>query len=240
MPVAADSILLVEDDELTRTFLCDNLVADGYEVLEAIDAESAERQLSTCYPDLAIVDLGLPDRDGLSLIDMIRRSHRVASRIDPDLPIIVLSGRGTELERIRGFARGADDYVVKPFSYLELRARMGAILKRAAGRGAVARVLIGPLEVDACSRQATLHGIALKLSGTEFALLRTLAGEPLRAFSREELLKQVWGYRCAGTTRTVDTHVSRLRRKLREGGGGSLLINVWGYGYRLLDGADPE
>ena len=110
----AGAIVLVEDDEATRRFLADNLRADGYTVTEAADAASGERELARGYPDLAILDLGLPDRDGLDLIEAVRASDRVASRIDPELPIVVLSGRAGELDRIRGFDHGCDDYIVKP------------------------------------------------------------------------------------------------------------------------------
>ena len=195
--------------------------------------------MGTEYPDLAVLDLGLPDGDGLALLDRVRESDRVGSRIDPDLPVMILSGRATELERIRGLTRGADGYITKPFSYLEFRARVDAVLRRR-DRGAVAaRLRAGPLEIDVLSRQVWLDGDPVSLSVKEFSLLRTLATEPHRVFTREELLRIVWGFRSAGTTRTVDTHVSRLRRKLAPAGAG-FIINVWGVGYRLLDGSSDR
>ena len=120
MDVTPATILLVEDHRATRTFLADNLTVDGYELLEADNAADGERMLATRFPDLAIVDLGLPDRDGLDLIRRVRTADRAGSRIDPEVPLLVLSGRTAELDRLRGFERGADDYVVKPFSYPEL------------------------------------------------------------------------------------------------------------------------
>ncbi|HZU60874.1 MAG TPA: response regulator transcription factor [Solirubrobacteraceae bacterium] len=116
------TILVVEDDPLTRTFLADNLTADGYNLVETGSAGEAARLLQTAFPDVAIVDLGLPDQDGLELLRLVRESDPVAGRIDPELPLLVLSGRVSELERLRGFERGCDDYMGKPFSYQELRA----------------------------------------------------------------------------------------------------------------------
>ncbi len=229
------TILLVEDHEATRRFLADNLTADGYVPLEADCAADARRLLETRFPDLAIVDLGLPDRDGLDLLREIRCSDRVASRLDPELPLLVLSGRASELDRLRGFGRGADDYVVKPFSYAELQARIVALLRRTRRRRRSARVRIGPLELDALARQAWLHGEELALSKKEFALLRALASDPTRAFTREELLRGVWGYQSLGATRTLDSHAGRLRRKLTVHGD-RFIVNVWGIGYRLVDG----
>jgi DNA-binding response OmpR family regulator len=232
-------ILLVEDDDVTRRFLAENLIADGFGVVEAADACSGEHELARAAVDVAIVDLGLPDRDGLQLIAAVRASDRVLSPIDPDLPIVVLSGRAGELDRLRGFARGCDDYVCKPFSYLELRARIDAVLRRADGRACGGRLRIGALEIDSVSRRAWVNGAEVTLSSKEFSLLRTLASDPLRVHTREELLRIVWGYQSLGTTRTLDTHASRLRRKLRADGGG-FIVNVWGVGYRLLDGYEQE
>jgi DNA-binding response OmpR family regulator len=232
---APATILLVEDHRATRTFLADNLAADGYEILESESAGEARRLMETEFPDLAIVDLGLPDRDGLALLQQVREADRAAGRLDPELPLLVLSGRATELERLRGFQRGCDDYVVKPFSYPELQARIVALLRRSRRRPGSGRIRVGPLELDPLARQAWLHGQALALSKKEFALLRALAGEPTRVFTREELLRGVWGFRSLGTTRTLDSHASRLRKKLNATGS-MFVVNVWGVGYRLVDG----
>jgi DNA-binding response OmpR family regulator len=232
---APATILLVEDHRATRTFLADNLAADGYEILESESASEGRRLLETEFPDLAIVDLGLPDRDGLELLREVREADRIAGRLNPDLPLLVLSGRCSELERLRGFDRGCDDYMIKPFSYPELHARIIALLRRNRRRPGSGRIRVGPLELDPLARQAWLDGAPLALSKKEFALLRALAGEPTRVFTREELLRGVWGFRALGTTRTLDSHASRLRKKLNATGE-MFIVNVWGVGYRLMDG----
>jgi DNA-binding response OmpR family regulator len=230
------TILLVEDDQPTRMFLAHNLSADGYEVLEAECVADAERMLATDFPDVAILDLGLPDRDGLELLREVRAADRIAGRFDPHLPIVVLTGRAGELDRLRGFDRGCDDYVIKPFSYQELEARVVALLRRGQHRPAPGKLRVGPLELDPLSRRVSLRGEELKLSKKEFALLRALASDPLRVFTREALLRGVWGFRSLGHTRTLDSHASRLRKKLARDGE-RYIVNVWGVGYRLLDGA---
>ena len=188
------------------------------------------------YPDLAIVDLGLPDTDGLQLLRRVRSADRVAGRIDPELPLLVLSGRGSELDRLRGFERGCDDYVVKPFSYQELVARIRALLRRTERRPALGRLRVGVLELDPMAREVWVRERRVELSKKEFALLRALASEPTRVFTREELLRGVWGFRSMGATRTLDSHAFQLRRKLGHAGD-RFVINVWGVGYRLVDGS---
>jgi len=230
-----ETILVVEDDPATRRFLADNLMADGYEPVDADCLAAARRLIRRELPDLVILDLGLPDGDGLSLVRDIRGENRAAARIDPDLPLLILSGRGSELDRLRGFERGCDDYLVKPFSYAELLARVRAQLRRGRRRPQTARVRVGSLELDPLSREVWLAGEPVRLSKREFALLRALAAEPNRVFTREELLRSVWGFRAICPTRTVDSHVYRLRLKLSNGPD-RFLVNVWGVGYRLIDG----
>jgi DNA-binding response OmpR family regulator len=229
------TILVVEDDPATRTFLADNLSADGYDLLVADTARDALRLLERKYPDLALIDLGLPDVDGLALIERVRAADGVATRVNPDVPLLVLTGRAGELDLQRGFERGADDYMVKPFSYNELRLRIRALLARADRRARLGRLRIGELEVDPPSREARLRGRRVELSQKEFALLRALASDPTRVFTKEELLRTVWGYRSLGSTRTLDSHACRLRQKLGRDGD-QYVINVWGVGYRLIDG----
>jgi DNA-binding response OmpR family regulator len=230
------TILVVEDDRATCTFLADNLTADGYELLAAGTVKDALQLVERSYPDLVIVDLGLPDRDGLELLAEIRAADGVASRIDPALPLLVLSGRANDLHRLRSFERGADDVVAKPFSYPELRARVAALLRRSEQRSRHGRTRVGPLEVDPVSRTVVLHGRRISVSQKEFALLRTLAGDPTKVFTKEELLRNIWGYRSLGSTRTLDSHACRLRQKLSLPGGDQFVVNVWGVGYRLVDG----
>jgi DNA-binding response OmpR family regulator len=230
-------ILVVEDDAATRTFLADNLTADGYELLVSDTARHALRLLEMRSPALAIVDVGLPDASGLDMVARVRAADGLATRLDPTIPMLVLSGRGAELDRVRGFARGADDYLVKPFAYQELLARVRALLRRTQPRARSGRVRVGDLDVDPASREARLRGRRVDLSQKEFALLRALAAEPTRVFTKEELLRDVWGFRSMGATRTLDSHACRLRQKLaREGD--RFVVNVWGVGYRLIDG--PE
>jgi DNA-binding response OmpR family regulator len=230
------TILIVEDHQTTRRFLADNLAADGYEPLEAGSAREGRRVMAAQAPDLAIIDLSLPDRDGLDLLRDVRQTDPLVTRLDPNLPLFVLSGRTSELDRVRGFERGCDDYLVKPFSYPELRGRVGALLRRTRRGARCGRLQVGPLELDPLGREVWLGGESIHLSKKEFALLRALAEEPTRVFTREELLRGVWGYRSLGQTRTLDSHASRLRRKLSVGGN-AFVINVWGVGYRLIDGA---
>jgi DNA-binding response OmpR family regulator len=227
------TILVVEDDAATRTFLADNLTADGFDLLVAGTTRHALHLIENRAPDLILVDVGLPDGSGLDLVARIREADGIATRVDPNLPIVVVSGRGAELDRVRGLERGADDYVVKPFSYVELRERIRAVLRRGAGTR-TGRLRVGDLEVDPIRREARLRGRLLTLAGKEFALLRALASDPARVFTKEELLRDVWGYRSLGNSRTLDSHACRLRRKLGEDGD-RYVLNVWGVGYRLLD-----
>jgi DNA-binding response OmpR family regulator len=154
--------------------------------------------------------------------------------VDPRTPMLVLSGLAGELDRLRGFERGCDDYLPKPFSYPELRARVAALLRRAQERPARGRLRVGDLEVDPSSREAVLAGHRLELSQKEFSLLRVLATEPARVYTKDELMRTVWGYRSTGTSRTLDSHACRLRAKLAIDGR-RWIVNVWGVGYRLLD-----
>jgi DNA-binding response OmpR family regulator len=229
------TILLAEEDDAMRAFLADNLIADGYEVLCAGDRAKALALLSTGHPDLIVVDV---NAQTLELLDTVRAGEGVAGLADPDTPMIVLSGDADRLHRIRLLERGGDDVVQKPFSYPELRARIGAVLRRSQARGQGARILrAGPVVIDVRAREVRVCDRRVALSGTEFQLLLALAGEPQRVFTREELLRSVWGFQTFGRTRTLDSHASRLRRKLCDDGEDKLVVNVWGVGYRLMDGA---
>ena len=228
------TLLVIEDDVATRTFLADNLTADGFELLVAGSAHEALRLLEHEAPDLAIVDVGLPDHSGLDVVEAVRRSDGVNCRIDPFLPLIVVSGRAGELDRLRGLRRGADDFVAKPFSYPELLERIRALLRRATPRVPPGVSRVGELLIDPASRSVSLRGRDIELSPKEFGLLRALAKDPTRVFTKEELLRDVWGYRALGATRTLDSHACRLRQKL--GADGDLfVVNVWGVGYRLCE-----
>ena len=228
------SVVVCEDDGPTLELLCDNLVADRYGVLPAPSAADALRLCRFKHPDLMLLDLALPDASGLDVLREIRAADGVVSRFDPRLPVIVLSGHGAEQERVRGLESGADAYLVKPFSYGELRAQIAAVLRRAERRrGGPLRV--GEIVVDPDRRRVWVGGRGVQLSKKEFALLHVLAGDPHRVFSKRELLGEVWGLRTPTKTRTLDSHASRLRRKL-DPERARFVINCWGVGYRLLDG----
>ena len=227
-------MLVVEDDERTAAFLADNLAADGYRVSTAAAAGEALRAIEVRRPDLVVLDLMLGDGSGLDVLDRVRASDGAASRIDPDLPVVVLTGRTGEVDRVRGFARGADDYVCKPFAYAELVGRLRAVLRRCAGRSLRGALRVGELTVDPATRTVRLAGTRIDLAAKEFALLHTLASEPARVHSKTELLRDVWGYLTPGATRTVDAHACRLRKKL-SGGGTRYVLNVRGVGYRLCE-----
>ena len=233
------TLLLVEDDPVVRTFLADNLTADGYELVVADTVRDALRALEYKRPDLAVIDLRLPDGSGLDLIRRVREADGIGSRLDPTLPLVILSGCAGDLDRVRGFELGADDYVAKPFGYGELRLRIAAVLRRTHERVNRGRLRVGELEIDPASRVATLRGRRVALAAKEFALLRTLASAPTRVFTKDELLRDVWDYRSAGATRTLDSHACRVRQKLARDGD-RFIVNVWGIGYRLIDGPAPE
>src|SRR3954452_23487770 len=171
----AARILLVEDAPVVRAFLADNLLADGYEPLVAETARDALRMMEYKQPDLAVVDIKLPDGSGLELIRTVRAADGIATRLDPALPFVIVSGRSGELDRVRGVERGADDFVAKPFSYGELRLRIAALLRRARERGPRGRLRVGALLIDPAAREARLRGAVVELAGKEFALLRALA-----------------------------------------------------------------
>ncbi|HET8592339.1 MAG TPA: response regulator transcription factor [Solirubrobacterales bacterium] len=225
------TVVVCEDDDPTRELLCDHLTADRYRALPAPSASDALRLCGYNHPDLMVLDLGLPDASG---IDVLREIRRAEDRFDPDLPVVVLSGRSSEADRLRGFEAGADDFVSKPFHYPELLARVAAVLRRRQGHRA-GPVQVGELTVDPVTRRVRVGDREVQLANKEFALLRTLASEPHRVFTKQELLRDVWGFRSMGRTRTLDSHASRLRRKL-DPDGARYVFNCWGVGYRLLGG----
>lgn len=227
------SVVVCEDDTPTLELLCDHLTADRFGVLPAPSASDALRLCRYNRPDLLLLDLTLPDASGLDVLQEIRDADGVTSRFDSNLPVIVLSGRGAEEDRVRGLEFGADDYMVKPFHYRELRARIAAVLRRGVGQGSPCRV--GEIVVDPTQRKVWVGEREVNLSNKEFGLLRVLASEPSRVFTKRELLESVWGYRTPARTRTLDSHASRLRRKL-DPERGRYVVNCWGYGYRLIDG----
>lgn len=231
-----EAVVLVEDEAEVRSFLEQQLVDDGFDVLSVDCGGSALELIERSSPDLVLLDVGLPDASGFELCRRLREGEpgRVWNR---EVPVILVSERGEPVDRVRGFARGADDFVVKPFVYEELVARMRAVLRRAAGPERRDRLTVREIEIDRRSRTVRVAGELVSLSAKEYELLVALACEPERVFGKDELLRDVWGFRSLGRTRTLDSHASRLRRKLNGHGGSAFVINVWGVGYRLVEPA---
>jgi DNA-binding response OmpR family regulator len=204
MSTTTSTILLAEEHDTTRAFLADNLTADGYRVLIAPDRAKALALLSTAHPDLIVMDV---NGQTLALLDAIRSGDGIAGRIDPDTPLIVLSRDADRLQRIRVLERGGDDVVRKPFAYPELRARIAAVLRRSEIRRGARILGAGPIVIDVRSREVRVFDRPVELSDKECQLLVTLAAEPTRVFTREELMRSVWGLQTFGRTRTLDSHV---------------------------------
>jgi DNA-binding response OmpR family regulator len=179
-----------------------------------------------------LLDLGLPDASGLDVLREIRRAERSTGRYDCRLPVIILSGRGSDDDRTRGIAEGANDYIVKPFYFPELLARVRSLLTGRDERRA-GPIRIGDLSIDPSRREVLVDGVEITLANKEYELLLMLASEPRRVFTKSELLREIWGFRTMGRTRTLDSHASRLRRKL-DPEGARFVTNCWGVGYRLL------
>ena len=222
------TILVVDDEPIVREVVVRYLERDGHRTLEAGDGERARELLERELPNLVVLDVMLPGTDGLSLCRWIRERS--------ELPVIMLTARGEEADRIVGLELGADDYVTKPFSPRELAARVRTVLRRAAPPAfGEERVSVGNLEIDAATREVRRGGQALKLTAKEFDLLWFLASHPRQVFSRSQLMDRVWGYESALDTGTVTVHVRRLREKIEEDPAQpKLLETVWGVGYRLV------
>ena len=223
------SILLVEEDAVCRGFLADNLTADGYDVIIAADKTDALAQLAHA-PDLVLCDV---NGHTLELLDAVRGADGLAARIDPATPLIVLTRHADALMRVRLFEHGSDDVVRKPFHYGELLARIRAVLRRThqPPTGRLRRIC--ELEIDLVGQSVLVAGRHVELAAKEYALLVHLAHDPTRVYTKDELLRDVWGYRAHSRTRTLDAHAHRLRGKLRAAGQARWVENVWGVGYRL-------
>jgi DNA-binding response OmpR family regulator len=232
------TVVVCDDDPPTLELLCDHLQADRFRPLPAPCASDALRLCHYKAPDLLLLDLKLPDASGLDVLREIRASEGTTGRYDPSLPVIVLSGRGTEADRLRGLRCGADDYVVKPFEIGEVVARIRAVLRRREARRQ-GPLRVGEIVIDTARREVRVGGRPVPLANKEFTLLRALACEPSRVFTKEELLRDVWGFRSLGRTRTLDSHASRLRRKL-DPVSGRYVVNCWGVGYRLIDAPEGD
>ncbi len=224
------NILIVEDEEALALLLRYNLEAEGYAVATAARGDEADLLLKERKPDLVILDWMLPGVSGIELCRRLRTRPETKQ-----LPIIMLTARGEESERVRGLATGADDYVVKPFSVPELNARVRALLRRALPERLADVLSFGDLEVDREKKRVSRGGRAVDLGPTEYRLLEFLMERPGRVFSREQLLNGVWGSEIYIDERTVDVHVGRLRKALNRGHDVDPIRTVRGAGYALDD-----
>jgi DNA-binding response OmpR family regulator len=223
------TVLVVDDEPIVRDVVARYLERDGHTILTADSGDEARGMIEGEAPSLVVLDVMLPgETDGLALCRWIRATS--------ELPVILLTARGDEADRIVGLELGADDYVTKPFSPRELATRVKTVLRRARSGGAPPpeRIELGSLVLDAARHEARRDGKAARLTAREFELLWFLASNPNRVFSRDQLMARVWGYSSALDTGTVTVHVRRLREKLEDDASRPELIEtVWGVGYRL-------
>jgi DNA-binding response OmpR family regulator len=219
--------MVIEDEKEIRDLVRYNLERAGFRVATAADGEEGLQRLFSSRPDAVVLDLMLPGRNGLEVLKELR-----AEPTTKELPVIVLTARGAEMDKLLGFEHGADDYLTKPFSPRELVARLQALLRRARPEQGEAVIEAGPLRVDPLAHEIALRGRVLVLTPREFDLLAFFARHPGRVISREELLRKVWGYDYLGETRTVDVHVRRLRAKLGEKT--RMIETVTGSGYKFV------
>ena len=219
-------ILVVEDDRPIRNLIVTTLKTHDYKYLVAENGSSAILEASSHNPDIVLLDLGLPDIEGVEVIRKIRTWS--------NMPIIVISARSEDTDKILGLSMGADDYITKPFNILEVKARIKAILRRNAkySQNEYLRILEnGDLKLELDGRRLYVCGEEVNLTAKEFDLLELMVGNPNKVFSREELLNTVWGYEYPGDVRTVDVHIRTLRQKL--GSAGELVETVRGVGYKI-------
>ncbi|MFI5361792.1 MAG: response regulator transcription factor [Elusimicrobiota bacterium] len=219
------TIVLVDDEKDIVRLLRHNLEKEGFDVLSASDGESGLKLIRRSEPDLVVLDINLPKMDGIELLGVLRR--------ESDVPVIFLSGKGAEMDRILGLKLGADDYVVKPFSVGELRARIAARLRRPAPAPDRGKASAGGIEADFEKHEVRVKGKSLRLTPKEFLVLKLLLGANGKVLSRDQLLETIWGHEkdMEIDTRTVDQHVARLRRKL--GGQAKRIVTVSNFGYKL-------
>jgi DNA-binding response OmpR family regulator len=221
------TVLVVDDEPIVREVVVRYLARAGHRTLEAADGISARGVIEAADLDLVVLDVMLPGTDGLELCRWIRGRS--------ELPVIMLTARGEEADRIVGLELGADDYVTKPFSPRELAARVRSVLRRTGSRGAAAEALeFGDVQLERETRDVRKSGAPVRLTAKEFDLLWFLASHPRRVFSRDQLMASVWGYTAALDTGTVTVHIRRLREKIEDDPSQPrYLETVWGIGYRL-------
>jgi DNA-binding response OmpR family regulator len=225
---AMTTVLVVDDEPIVRDVVVRYLQRDGFETLEAADGDAARALIESASPHLVVLDVMLPGTDGLALCRWIRSRG--------ELPVIMLTARGAEADRIVGLELGADDYVTKPFSPRELAVRVRTVLRRTAHAASPnERLDLGRLVIDARTREVTVEGRQLRLTAKEFDLLFFLASHPRQVFSRDQLMDRVWGYAAALDTGTVTVHMQRLRSKIEpDPKSPQQLETVWGVGYRFV------
>lgn len=221
------TILVIEDERDLLDLVAFNLEREGYRVLTALDGRDGLETARTRLPDLIVLDLMLPGIMGTDICKILKNSEKTES-----IPIIMLTAKGEEIDRVVGFEVGADDYVVKPFSNRELMLRIRAVLRRSEPEVKDGKILtLGPISIDTGRHIVTANDEEITLTTTEYKLLINLAERRGRVQNRDLLLKNVWGYNYVGDTRTVDTHITRLRTKL--GRAGDLIKTVRGFGYKM-------
>jgi two-component system, OmpR family, phosphate regulon response regulator PhoB len=218
--------LIVEDEPAISELLAINLRHNGFEPVVCMDGEQAQRELDAVLPDIILLDWMLPGASGITLARQWRKAERTRQ-----VPILLLTARSEEMDKIQGLDAGADDYITKPFSTQELMARIRAILRRRAPEQTAEALKLGHLELDSATHRVSYSGAELKVGPTEFKLLRYLMAYPERVHSRAQLLDKVWGDHVFIEERTVDVHIKRLREALQ--GAGSMIDTVRGAGYRL-------
>jgi len=223
-------VLVVDDERTLVKALKFNLEKEGFRVEEAYNGEEALRKVAEVEPDIIVLDLMLPGLDGFEVCRQVRKKL--------DTPIIMLTARGDDIDKVLGLELGADDYLTKPFNPRELVARIKAILRRSVNReeGVKKLIEIGGLQIDLLQHRVRLNDEEIELTSKEFALLSFLASNAGRVYSREQLLEQVWGYNYYGDARTVDVHIRHLREKIeKDPGNPELIITVWGTGYKFRE-----
>jgi two-component system phosphate regulon response regulator PhoB len=224
----AASILVVEDEPAIQELVSFTCESGGFEVRRAESVASAQRAIRERLPDLVILDWMLPDRPGIELLRELRGGERTKS-----VPVILLTAKGAEGDRVAGLDAGADDYVVKPFSPRELVSRVRAVFRRRAPEKSGEALAYGPLVIDPARHEVSVGGKPVRVGLAEFKLLQFLIGHPERVFTRSQLLDRVWGDHVFIEERTVDVHVLRLRKALAAAGAQHLVQTVRGLGYRL-------
>lgn len=220
------TVMIIEDEKDLAELIAFNLEREGYKTAIATDGAEGLADVRRRQPDLVLLDLMLPGMLGTEVCKIIKKSEKTAA-----VPVIMLTAKGEEIDKVVGFEVGADDYVVKPFSIRELMLRVKAVLRRSTEIFASTVIELGPISIDVERHVVRVNGEEINFTGTEFKLLQTLAARAGRVQSREILLRDVWGYHFVEDSRTVDTHITRLRTKV--GAAGDMIKTVRGFGYKL-------